>query len=284
LSEYDDLIMDDPGSMPSEPVDPKDEFFHSLYISGQERELEGGITEEANKLQVRGVKYNLSEVYCILTHVKKMQVNQTGNGRSSRLTCFSYQFGPRPYKGTDGTVCPETTKDREGVPHCSNCRANVVAAGVLTDKSGNPLLDEKKTPIFIFIRGKGIKYSGLSDYLFELYKQIDLVKIDENNEDKDRMLNRSKVVTKITKTKINTNYGDKFVFKYNMEMKLNKSVTEQILKLSAKTVEKFHEKFDWSRKKKPAVSSTGVMSFEPGEVDSGGAEEAPIVSFDDLEI
>ena len=67
-----------------EPVAPEDEFFHSIYIAGQNRKNHIGIEEIAGKLQIRGFQYNLEEINIVITNVKEILARiSTANNREN---------------------------------------------------------------------------------------------------------------------------------------------------------------------------------------------------------
>ena len=113
-----------------EQKDPKDEFFKSLYISGQNRQHENGVMEEIEKLQIRGHSFNHTEVYMIITHVKDVLVNEGKVNGRNQLICFSFKessqppwYGSAPMPGGEPRICPTTSKDRRGVEFCQKCKS-----------------------------------------------------------------------------------------------------------------------------------------------------------------
>jgi hypothetical protein len=264
-----------------EQTDPKDEFFHSIYISGQNRKHENGVMEQIEKLQIRGHSFNLDEVFMIFTHVKDILNNEAKvNGRVT-TKCFSFkETAAAPWYGSqpnpDGTprVCPVLSKDRKAVEYCQNCKAQILVAGILCQPTGTPILDEEKKPIFVFIRGKGTKYGNVSDYLSELY-QLDMDNIlneegDAVREFEKRVINHKRWVTKVTKTTADTNFGVKMVFAFEKTSEVNKDFALELLDLAKNTMDKFREKFDWSKKKKSTTDATPQQAKEAGVMTMGG--------------
>jgi hypothetical protein len=260
-----------------EQTDPKDEFFKSIYISGQNRQHENGIMEEIEKLQIRGHSFNHDQVFMIITHVKDILNNeQKVNGRN-KTVCFSFKESAQaPWYGSqampDGTprICPVTSKDRKGVEYCNGCKAQILVAGILCQPNGTPVLDEEKKPIFVFIRGKGTKYGNVSDYLSQLY-QLDLEpmfdeKGDAVREFEKRVINHKRFVTRIYKSTVDSNFGVKMVFAFEQGEQLKKEFSLELLDLAKNTMDKFREKFDWSKKKKgasaAAAKEAGVVPME----------------------
>jgi len=262
-----------------EQTPPEDEFFKSIYISGQNRKHQDGTMEEIEKLQIRGHAFNQTEVFMIITHVKDILNNETKeNGRTS-TKCFSFKETPQaPWYGSqpmpDGSprVCPTLSKDRKAVEFCKNCKSQIIMAGILCQPTGTPILDGDKKPIFVFVRGKGTKYGNVSDYLSELY-QLDLSPVfneegDAVREFEKRVINQKRFVTKIYKTTADSNFGVKMVFGFERGAELNKEFALELLDLSKNTFDKFREKFDWSKKKKGSGASqkeakeAGVLTME----------------------
>ncbi len=264
-----------------EQKDPKDEFFKSLYISGQNRQHENGTMEEIEKLQIRGHSFNHTEVYMIITHVKDILCNETKQNGRTQTKCFSFKesaqppwYGSNPMPGGEPRVCPTTSKDRKAVEFCQNCKAQIIMAGILCQPTGTPILDEEKKPIFVFIRGKGIKYGNVSDYLSLLYNlDLDPVFNEDGNaealrEFEKRVVNQKRFVTKVFKTTANSAHGIKMVFGFEQGQEVNKEFAIELLQLAKNTMDKFREKFDWSKKKKSNAAAqakeAGVVSMDTG--------------------
>jgi len=296
-----------------EPVKPEDEFFHSVYISGINRKNHINIVEEAGKFQVRGVQYNLDEVNMVITHVKDILSKSVSvNGRDS-LECFSFKEGKPPWYGTsrlpDGTPrqCPQTSAERAVNEYCNKCRAQIIVAGIFCNADGSPILSDDNKPVFIFIRGKGMKYMNVANYLSDMYKK-DLSPIFEPVTDESRrfekmVVNIKRFVTNITKGQAQSQYGLKDVFVLEPGIEIGKDDVLKILNISKNTLSKFNEKFDWSKRVNAPESQQqvpeGVLTIdeEPQEqsqeqpqqeqTENGGdtkKEEAPkqVFSFDDV--
>lgn len=255
IDDYSDI--EGGGVVSKEPVKPEDEFFHSIYIAGQSRLNHINITEEAKKIQVRGVQYNLTEANMIIIHVKEIlaKLQQTPRGESTE--CFSYKDGDAPWFGTtqlpDGSkrACPLNSSERAVVEFCKDCRSQILVAGIFCDAAGKPILSEKKTPIFVFVRGKGMKYSNVSDYLGDMYKK-DLTPIftpvtERTTKFEKANVNNKRFVTKLTVGEAKSNFGMKDVFILTSGQQIPDDNVIEILKVSQKTKEKFIEKFDWSK-------------------------------------
>ncbi len=239
--------------MSTPPKDPKDELFHSCYISGVKRTNEVGIVERPGYLQIRGNQYNLEEVYMIITHVKQVLVKMSKINGKDHLECFSYQEGQIPFKGTSGNVCGKNSNERACNAFCSTCKAQIIVSGILCSSSGSPILKEDGKPNFIFIRGKGMKYSNVSDYLNRCSQLNFPYLFPENPNDmlEKGVFNRSRILTKITVGSVESRYGDKDVFEFlepEKSVKLpDELVKKQILKIATDMLEKFNDKMDWSK-------------------------------------
>jgi hypothetical protein len=272
FEEYADL--ETTGHESREPVKPEDEFYHSVYISGQPRKNHLGIKEEVGRFQIRGVEYNLDEVNMIITHTKDVLAKETQAGGRSNLECFSFKPAAPPWYGTsrlpsgDPRQCPQTSAERAVNDYCNPCRSQIVVAGIYCKPDGSPILSEDKKPIFVFIRGKGMKYSNVSNYLGDLFK-MDLDPIFEPVTEQSKMfekkvVNNKRFVTNITKGEAESRYGVKDVFEIKTGVELPNEVVMKILDASKKTLDKFNEKFDWS-KRAAATNATGYDDKEQDE-------------------
>ena len=270
------------GFTSSEPVPPEEEFFHSVYVSGQTRKNHINIEEQAGKIQIRGVEYNLDEVNIVITHTKDILAKIITKGKKDSIECFSFKKGQPPYYGTsklgDGSprVCPSTSAERSVDSFCNECRAQIIVAGIYCTANGAPILGEDKKPTFVFIRGKGMKYSNVSNYLGERFKE-DLSPIFEPVTDQSKafekaVVNNKRYVTKITRGQESSNFGMKDVFILEKGIVLPKEPVLQILKVSKQTLEKFEEKFDWSRR---SSSTTGYTTQAEGVLKVDGTPGDP---------
>lgn len=270
FEDYADLAST--GHESKEPVKPEDEFFHSVYIAGTSRKNHIGIIEESGKFQIRGVEYNKDKVNLIITHTKDVLAKIISKGGRDSVECFSFKPGSPPWYGTtrlpDGSPrpCPQTSAERAVTDFCNPCRSQIVVAGIYCNSDGSPILSEEQKPIFVFIRGKGTKYSNVSNYLGDLYK-MDLSPIfepvtDQSQEFEKKVVNNKRFVTNITKGSADSRYGVKDVFVLKPGAELPKDVVLKILDASKKTLEKFNDKFDWSQ----GAAATGYsQTTEPQE-------------------
>ena len=317
FEEYQDLQGTGFQGGSSEPKPPEDEFFHSVYISGKTRKNHLNIEEKIEHFQVRGVEYNLDKVHMIITHTKEILAKIEQERGRDAIKCFSFKEGTPPWNGTSklqngaNRECPMTSAERASVDFCNPCRAQILVAGIYCNENGSPILTEDKKPVFVFIRGKGMRYSNVSEYLNNLYNE-DLPPIFEPVTEQSKMfeksvVNQKRFVTKITRGTATSSYNNEVnVFELEKGTELPKDAVLKILKLSKDTVEKFNEKFDWSKSKQAATAGysaqpEGILSTEAPDTqeakpDTGGGpavedkkkEEAPpadgkVFSFDDIE-
>jgi hypothetical protein len=299
------------GGTGGEQVAPEDEFFHSVYVSGKSRNNHLGIKEQSGKLQVRGVEYNLDEVNLVITHTKDILAKiKSQKGKGEVTECFSYKDGVAPWYGTtkltDGSArpCPMTSAERASNDFCNPCRAQILIAGIYCKADGSPILTEDKKPVFVFLRGKGMRYSNVSEYLNDLYNEEELSPIfepvtDQSKQFEKSVVNNKRFVTRITKGEEESSYGNMVnIFELERGPEIPKTAVVKILKLSKETVGQFNEKFDWSKRKQGAVSGygeeqptkppEGVMSMEGEKPEEGSPpedkqEEAKTFSFDDIQ-
>ena len=276
------------GGSAGEKVAPEDEFFHSVYISGKTRKNHLGLDEKTGKLQVRGVEYNLDEVNFVITHTKDILVkvkHQKGKGEITE--CFSYKDGAPPWNGTtklqdqSARTCPMTSAERAANDFCNPCRSQILIAGIYCKPDGSPILTEDKKPVFVFIRGRGMRYSNVSDYLNDLYNEEELTPIfepvtDQSKQFEKSVVNNKRFVTKITRGEEESSYGNMVnIFELERGPQIPNTAVVKILKLSKETVGQFNEKFDWSKRKQAAVSGYGADQEQPTSPPEG------VMSMDD---
>lgn len=274
FEEYQDL--QGTGFEGREPVAPEDEFFHSVYIAGKTRKNHINVEEIAGKFQIRGVEYNLEEVNMVITHTKELLVKSVSQAGRENIECFSFKEGNPPWYGTtrlpDGNprMCPQTSAERAVVDFCNPCRSQIIVSGIYCKKDGTPVLNDDKKPIFIFIRGKGTKYSNVSNYLSDMFKE-DLAPIfspvtDQSKDFEKKVVNNKRFVTNITKGVTQSQYGPKDVFVLQKGPMLENQAVMNVLKVSKQTVEQFNDKFDWSKGKQASSyaqpTQEGVMQVD----------------------
>jgi len=268
LNQYDDL--EDTGFITNEPSSPEKDFFHSIYISGKTRKNNVGVEEKPGKIQVRGVEYNKDDVYLIITHIKPVLMKVKRVGQRDNIECFSYQIGPpENWKGTNGNrKCPRNSVERAANSWCNDCKSQLVVAGLYTDSNGKPITGEDNKPVFAFIRARGVKYQNVSNYLSDLSK-LELPAItgaqDEEALKRERkLINHKRFVTKISVGKFETqSYGIKDVFVLEKGTQLPDDKIQGILNVAQKVIDKFHQKFDWSKNRQQQTSSDYVEKTQP---------------------
>ncbi len=248
------------------PVKPEDEFFHAVYIGHTARKNHLGIIEESGKFHIRGVAYNLNEVHMIICLTKKILVKTVkGANNKDQIDCFSFQDGPLPHKGIKGHVCGLNANERALNAFCSPCRAQLIVTGILCDEAGNPMKTDEGKPIFGFLRGKGMRYAGVSDHLNELTK-LELTPIvqpitEESKAWEKKHVNQSRVVTKITRDIATSSYNSSVnVFKFEIGHMIPDDAVEKIMDISKNIIEKFKEKFDWSRTASAQAAAVNTYS------------------------
>jgi hypothetical protein len=274
-----------------EPTAPEDEFFHSVYVAGRTRKNHINVEEIAGKLQVRGVEYNLGEVNFIITHTKDILAKIESEQGRDNIKCFSYKDGPAPWQGTstlaDGTkrLCPLTSAERASNDFCNKCRAQILVSGIYCDANGRPILTDQKKPIFVFIRGKGMKYPNVSEYLNDRFNE-DLSPIfepvtEQSKQFEKSVVNNKRFVTKLKAGTATSQYNNTVsVFELEKGIEIPKDAVLKILKLSKDTVEKFNEKFDWSKSRQASATGygskpEGIMEFGDPVDSSDGGDTSP---------
>lgn len=289
---------------------PEEEFFHSVYIAGKTRKNHLNIEEKRGLLQVRGVEYNLDSVYFIITHTKDILAKIITDKATKRdnIVCFSYKEGSAPWFGTSKLAngnprpCPLTSAERAANDFCNVCKSQILVSGILCKENGSPILSENKKPVFVFIRGKGMRYSNVSEYLNDRFQE-DLSPIFEPVTEQSKhfekaVVNNKRFVVKITTSSITSQYGNEVdVFELTKGAEVPKDAVLKILKLSKDTVDKFNEKFDWSKGKQGKTQGYGsktppegilelgesVDDVEPSKEEEKPSKAEKTFSFDDID-
>lgn len=249
------------------------------------------ISEEAGKLQVRGVEYNKEMLHMIITHTKQVLVKAERDAKSGRETvkCFSFQQGPPPWQGThQNHQCGTNSAERAADPWCQQCRAQMIVVGILCDAAGQPVKKEDGKPTFIFLRGKGMKYAPIADYLSEM-AGLDLEpffepQTEESKRFEKSVVNNKRFVTSINIEEVPSNYGPKKVFKLTAGLQIPNEAVAKILELAKKALDKFNEKFNWTTNSPQTTGYTPQAGGQAGGTDGlmqvedppfGGAEATP---------
>jgi len=253
FNEYADLGTT--GYASNEPVKPEDEFFHSLYIAGNSRKNHIDVVENGGEMQIRGVEYNLKSVNMVITHVKKIlsKSEKDATGKT-KVACFSFKKEPQPpWYGWNNRQCGTNSAERAANQFCSQCREQIIMAGLYVDEMGNPIPHaETGKPIFIFLRGKGMKYNNVSQYLADCYKEeitnpLFIPSTAESIAFEKVAVNNKRFVTKINMAKAASSFGDKDVFTFSKGVALDNKSIMNILGIAKKSLDKFNEKFDWTK-------------------------------------
>lgn len=253
FNEYADLGQT--GIANTEPVKPEDEFFHSLYISGATRTNHANISEQSGKMQIRGVEYNLDSVNMVITHVKKILVKNVKDAQGKqKVGCFSFKKEPKPpWHGWNNRPCGDNSAARAANDFCRDCREQIIMAGIYVDGTGKPIPHaETGKPIFIFLRGKGMKYNAVSQYLADCYKMeitnpLFTPPTKESLDFEKIVVNNKRFVTEVGMGKAPSAYGEKDIFSFKQTVPLDNASIFKILEITKKSLDNFNEKFDWSR-------------------------------------
>ncbi len=251
--------LGDTGFESKQAIAPEDEDFHAAYISGITRVNHINISEQEGKLQVRGVEYNLEDIYMVINHVKRILTKTVNTPQGDKTECFSYKSSPNPpWFGYNNMQCGDNSAARAANQFCNTCREQIIMSGIYCDETGKPRVDQTGKPIFIFLRAKGMKYSNIADYLSSFANDtIDppIFKKITTDPQKERQranferiaVNNKRFVTRIGTGYADSAYGKKRVFELERGVMLGSQDVMNVLKLSKQTLEKFNDKFDWSR-------------------------------------
>lgn len=237
---------------PKKEVSPEEDFFHSIYICGRDRENHKQILEKNGKLQIRGVDYNLDEVYMIVTHVKKVRINSSFDISKQRnvVTCGS-KLNTNPWVGTSGRKCANA-KERASIPECKECKHQIIVFGVLCEnKEGRLKIGEDKKPVFCFFVGRGIKWEDVNNYLTNLAEQ-EITPIFEPVTDKSLKFEKEnvdmskRVVTVIKVGHKRSQYNNNLLqtFLFDTGAKLSNKHIVSLIEVAKKTISKVEEKLD----------------------------------------
>ena len=147
---------------------------------------------------------------------------------------------------------------------------------MLCSADGRPILKDGEK-IFVFLRGKGVKYGAISDYMTELYK-LDLDPMFPVTEESKRfeksIVNHKRFVTTISVGNTDTKYGIKDIFSLKRGKEIPKENVTKILQIAKDNLEKFNDKFDWSRTmNKPKTQPTGYTLESKSDVPFFGTED-----------
>lgn len=275
FKDFSELGSDQTFAPKKESVAPEEEFFHSCYIPGKVRENHIGVKEIPGSLQIRGVEYNQDEVYFIITHTKQI----LSKDDEQKNVCFSYQDGPPPWQGTNHGPCGRNKAERSTDSFCVSCKAQLIVAGIMTDAQGNPRKDANGKPLFMFLRGKGMKYSNVSEHIGK-FTQLEMSPLftpesDESKHFEKTVTNKMRYVTKVTRGTAPSKYGEKDVFVLEPVLQIPNEAALEILNIAKKTKEKFDDKMNWTKRSK--AKSSGYADADTGfpEVPKVTKESSP---------
>ena len=216
-------------------------IFHAAYITGQLRE-----GEEVGKIQIKDVASNLDTFNMVILNVKKVRANMKMIAGKEVCVCFSY-MDSEPYKGTGGRMCVSSL-DRATHPFCSSCRNQLIVIGLYVDEDGRPILSKSGEPQYVFIRGKGVKYSPISEYLYQVstneYEPIFQPVTTETQLFEKQCVNYMRQVTKVSKGVAETSHGLKPTFELTLGKKLPVELVKKLLKKSKELLPLVRLKFD----------------------------------------
>jgi len=238
-------------------------IFKSVYITGTSRRIEGtNEVEQIGKLQVHDTNIrNQDEICMIPMFAKRKLVKVRMDGMKEIVECFSYMKGEPPYKGTSGRTCPNTSAQRDATVDCKGCRQRIILAGLLVTPEGKPIKDKDGEPIFVFLRGKGIKFMEIADYISECAKlpesklpsiREEVLKVKPNliiktkPEYEKPMLNFRRFICHVGVQQVETNFGTRYIYKLTRGKPLPTKVVIDLLLKTEELSEIFDAKFDLS--------------------------------------
>jgi len=265
--------LGDTGFESKQVVAPEDEDFHAAYIAGMTRTNHINVTEQAGRLQVRGVEYNLDDIYMVITHVKRVLTKTKNTPQGDKVECFSYKTpATPPWFGYNNKQCGDNSAARAADAFCNTCREQIIVSGIYCEPTGKPRTNKDGKPIFVFLRAKGMKYSNVADYLSALANddiEPPIFNPITNDPQKERQranfekiaVNNKRFVTVIGIGTADSAYGQKMVFTLDRGPLLASQDVMNVLKLSKQTLEKFNDKFDWSQQQQ---TSTGYAPPQQG--------------------
>lgn len=241
-------------------------MFKSVYITGTARQIEGtNEVEQVGKLQIHDTKFrNLDEVCMIPMFAKRKLVKVRMEGMKEIVECFSYMRGEPPYKGTSGRTCPNTSAQRDATVECKGCRQRIILAGILVSPEGRPFVNDDGENIYIFIRGKGIKFMAISNYISECTRlpetklpsiRDEILKVKPNliiktkPEYEKPMFNFRRFVCHIRVQQIQTNFGPRFIYDLSRGKLIPTELVIKLLNRTEELVDVFDAKFDLSLQK-----------------------------------
>lgn len=231
----------------------EDEFFRSVYI-GTGRENDNEIVEVKDKLNIRGLEYNLKEVNFMVTYVKRVFTNKD---KKQKTVCFSYKDGRQPFHGYDGRECPSNSSERRKDDFCSRCREEIIVSGPLCDKKGKMVMNGDH-PVFVFLRGKGVKYFPVCEFIDSLANEKFEKHLLEQNTSSNRfkekrLINHKRYIINVTVGEYESNFGTKKIFVLERGNALPFKTVGSLVKMVKVYEDEFEEKFDWGKRRRESV-------------------------------
>jgi len=263
----------------------EDEFFHSVYVLSKAREEKKiGKKLFGGTLQIRGVDYNLEEVY-MLPYFKRVTMGkETQVNNSKYKVCFTYaDFDVEGNQiSTSGFHCYPTRSMRDEVQWCANCRSRIIVVGFLCNANGEYILDDNKKPINIFISGTGSKFGDISEYYFET-KNLPVPFLfdeptDESNAQEQNYFNMFRRIIKITPTERDVYKGPntppgtpdtRIGYKLEAAGDIDKALIEKLMDYAVKIDTELRDKFDESdmvRKNAKKYINAALQNFRNSQI------------------
>jgi len=214
---------------------PEEEPFHSIYICGEERQNHKDITELVDKLQIRGVDYNKNEVFLIITHVIKPNVNRVFDKakRSWDILCSSRK-DTNPWMGSSGRKCV-TSKEKVPGHFCAECRQWIILFGILCEnRNGKIWVGPDGKPEYAFVVTKGMSWDPTNTYLVEVASEeidpvFEPVTPESEKWEKENFDNTKRIVTIIKTAKKKSQFNMHTVFSFEKGSAIPKT---QLIKLA----------------------------------------------------
>jgi len=249
---------------PKEQIDPSDELFKTIYISGSGQKQDEFTKERLHvgMLQIKGTLNNLEEIYMMPYYRRQVLTNQVKNGKYDRAKCFSY--AERDEEGnqisTSGFLCPQNSQERQEVAWCSTCKTNFIIVGFLVDANGQYIKDSNDKPISVYIRASGSKVGDVMAYAFDCQDlEVPFLFTDNSSKESEnferRYSNMFRRIIKITAGETETYQGQNtpanaaktrscYVLEGHTE--IDKENVLKLIDYADNIDDKLREKFDYS--------------------------------------
>ena len=255
---------------PKEQIDPSDELFKTIYISGSgQKEDEYTKTRlHVGMLQIKGTMNNLEEIYMIPYYRRQVLTNQVKSGKWDALKCFSYAEHDEEGNqiSTSSFFCPQSSPDRKEIQWCSTCKTNFIIAGFLVDADGQYIMDSDKKPISVYIKATGSKVGDVMSYAFDCQDlEVPFLFTENNSKESDnferKYSNMFRRIIKITAGETETYQGPNtpanaaktrscYILEGHTEIEKDKVL--KLIDYADNIDDKLREKFDYTER---AVSS-----------------------------